>query len=208
MDWKEMDVEELVKDATSSSGDTLYGAIDMATVYEQVMATRQMKKQFQNAHYGKSIIESRRFELSKRLDGEIRNFPHAVRMSARDTKGFTDLLHNAIHHVRKNNYSTDGYKWFINMKTMDMVRHLYDDHFERAGMAAGVNPDKYAYQGIEFVMGNDIEPGQILLADEEFIKRKPIRSHAFVLIEDVDDGYPTEIDLSVGGEMELYTIQK
>lgn len=206
MDWTEMDVEEFIEDPTYTESGKLDGSIDFAQVYDTSLQHQQIKT-LQNSYFGKSAMKSRRYELSKRLEAEIRNRPEAVRMSARDVYGFTDLLHDAIHHVRKNHYDTDGYKWFINVETMDMVRHLYDDHFDRMGQTTGLNPDQYAYQGIEFLMSEDIRPGEILLANEEFIKRTP-RSHAFVLIEDANDGYPTEIDLSVGGEMDLYTIQK
>lgn len=209
MDWKEMDVEELVKDTTSSSGDTFYGAIDMATVYEQAMTTRQMKKQFRNAHYGKSAMRSREEQQFRKAAKEIDNSPNGKRINAREIRGFRTVLLDSIKHIaEQGRRPQEGYKWFLHMETMEMVRFLFDDHFVRMNQTTGINPDTYEMEGVEFVMSKGVPEGQIILADEEFIKRDPIRPHPMVLIENATDGYPTEIDLNVGGEMELYTIQK
>lgn len=206
MDWKEMDVEKFIKDPTYTEGGKLDGSIDFARMYEMTLKHKQLK-QMQNHMYGKSIMDTR-FELSKKIEAEICNIPNAIKKSARDDRRFYYVMSGAVQHIRENNFSTDGYKWFINPQTMDLIRDIYDEHFVRMGQTTGINPDMYALHDIEFKMTNEMEPGKILLADEEFITRRPIRSHAFVLIEDAEDGYPTEIDLSVGGEMELYTIQK
>lgn len=207
MDWKDMDVEEFIKDPTYTESGKLDGSIDFARMYEMSVQHQHLKT-LQNSYFGRSAVKSRRYELSKRLDGEIRNRPNAVRRSARDERRFYYVMSNAVRHIRENNMSTDGYKWFINPETMEMIREVYDDHFVRMNQTTGINSDMYSLHEIEFKMTQEMKPGEILLADEEFITRTPIRSHAFVLIEDADDGYPTEIDLSVGGEMDLYTIQK
>lgn len=203
-----VDIEELLEDSTSSSGSDCYGSLDLKNVYQQVVTTRQMKKMYKNAHYGKSVMQSREEKHFRNAVDEIRNTPNGRVFNAREVRGFRDLFLNALRHIEENHFSTDGYKWFLHMETMDMVRHLFDDHFVNSGQTTGINPDNYSIHGVEFVMTTGIPEGRIILADEEFIKRDPIRPHAMALIENATDGFPTEIGLNIGGEMELYTIQK
>lgn len=210
-DWKEKDVKEIAREYMVSDGSDPYGPMNPQSIQQQAQAIhslKQMRKRNKNAHYGKGAIRSREEEHFRNVVDEIRNSPNGRVFNAHKVRGFRDLFLKSLQHIREKQFDTDGYKWFLHIETMEMVRHLFDDHFINSGQTTGINPDSYAIHGVEFVMVKGVPEGQIILADNHFIKRDPIRPHAMALIENATDGYPSEIPLKVGGEIELYTIQK
>jgi len=167
---------------------------------------KQVHDKINKLNKGKRVFKNSRFELSKKIESEVRNNNHSIFLNARNHKSLSDVFRKAVYNIENHNYSTDGYYWIVHSTTLRDIEKFYKN-FNRLSNNGDLLLDEIEFMGVPFLQGKEIPVGWIVLADREFLIQRPIKSHPMSVIQNASDGYPETINMDVGGEMELRVIR-
>lgn len=183
----------------------------------------QLMKQIQQASpktmtnhlYGRSVVEGasqRHFRRVVTTGIQERPDEHA-HFDAREYERLSDTFADCLHHVRKRQYDTDKYVWFINPETARFIDDLFDlqRRMEPAdsGIAGRVTR---VVKGVPFYTSTSVPSGWVYLAPRKMMDRPTApttpNSRPTALIENFDDGMRREIPCHIGAEIRFRVVKK
>lgn len=195
-------------DITADDPSSTSSGLSQQAQDQLIRQSLQQNHSLQNQVYGQSIVSSQSQEIfqdrvSEAADADSKRFRE---LEARDYERVQDALQDALHFVYKEGGRRDDYVWFVHPDTFRTLRNLYRLFIDSNSTGIGAQKN-FEMFGVQFLEAVYVPEGWMLLAEKDKIKSEgPARPHPMTLIHEIDAGYPEEIEIAVGGEIQMRVI--